>query len=369
MMIVSFVRKNLPQAMLMAFMLGLFSCSSRDQKNAEDVREAYVIPDSILKTLKIDTVKMGSLTNAIKFNGIVDFNPDKVANVFPMISGNVQDVKADLGSYVTQGQVLGVIKSAEMANYDATLVNAETNMTLNASLLARQKEMAKSGLASQVDVTTADVGYQQAVAAKNAAQKILSINGNNRQGEYLIKAPISGFIVQKNITNGMSIRPDNANNLFTISDLKEVWVMANVYEANIDKVHQGDEVDVTTITYPDKVFKGKIDQLMNTLDPANRVMKMRVILPNPDYKLKPQMFATVTVNQHLDQEAISIPASALVFDHSQYYVVIYKGPRDIQLRSVELLSANNNNAFIKSGLSLGERVIASDALLIYGALN
>lgn len=368
-MIVSFIKKNRLHITIAAVVLCLTSCSPKENDNSEDTRGAYIIPDSVLKTIKIDTVKMAPLTNSLKFNGTVDFDPDKVANVFPLISGNVQNVNVELGAHVSQGQVLGVIKSAEIANYNSALVNAETNVKLNASLLEKQKEMAKSGLASQIDVTTATVNYEQAVAAKVAAQKVLSINGNSRQGEYLIKAPIDGFVVQKNITNGMAIRPDNGNNLFTISNLNEVWVNANVYEANIDKVHVGDEVDVTTITYPDQVYKGKIDQLMNTLDPTNRVMKMRVVLPNPDYKLKPQMFATVTVNEHLKREAISIPASALVFDHSQYYVVVYKSPKDVELRSVELLSSNNSTAFIKSGLSLDERVIASETILIYGALN
>lgn len=365
----NFIKGKLVQALITGISIGLFSCASKKSDENANQRSAYIIPDSVMKTLTIDTVKMANLSSSIKFNGVVDFNPDKVANVFPLISGNVQDIKVMLGDYVKAGQVLGVVKSAEVANYNAALTTAEANVKLNASLLARQKDMAQSGLASQIDVTTATVNYEQAVAAKVAAEKILSINGNNHQGEYLIKAPIDGFVVQKNITNGMAIRPDNANNLFTISDLKEVWVQANVYEANIDKVHQGDDVDVTTITYPDKVYKGKISQLMNVLDPTNRVMKMRVVLPNPDYLLKPQMFATVTVNQSLNQEAISVPVGALVFDHSQYYVIVYKSPKEVQIRSVELLTTNNTTAYIKSGLSLGEQVISTQAILIYGALN
>lgn len=249
------------------------------------------------------------------------------------------------------------------------MITAETNVKLNASLLAKAQEMAKSGLASQVDVTTAKVNYDQAVASKVAAEKILSINGNNLNGEYQIKSPIEGFIVQKNVTNGMAIRSDNGNNLFTISDLKDVWVQANVYEANINNVHEGDEVDVTTITYPDKVFKGKIDKLMNILDPTNRVMKMRVVLPNPGYMLKPQMFATVTVNNGTQQDAISVPNKALIFDNSKYYVLVYKGAKDVEIRAVDIISANGNTTYIKSGIQPGEMVIGSQAILIYGALN
>ena len=355
-------------SILIAGSVILSSCSSKDT-TAEDNRAAYEIPDSLLRTLTIDTVKMSNLTNSFKFNGVVDFDPDKVANIFPLISGNVQNITVDMGDYVKAGQVLGVVKSSEIANYNAALVNAQTNVKLNASLLARQEEMAKSGLASQVDVTTAKVNYEQAVATETAAEKILSINGNNLHGEYDIKSPVDGFVVQKNVTNGMIIRPDNNTNLFTISGLKEVWVQANVYEANINNVHEGDSVEVTTLTDPGKIYYGKINKLMNTLDPTNRVMKMRVVLPNPDYKLKPQMFATVTVSNSLNKQAVSVPFSALIFDHSQYYVLVYHSKKDVRITPVEVISTNNKTAYIQSGVEPGEEVIASQAILIYGALN
>ncbi|MFX5884882.1 efflux RND transporter periplasmic adaptor subunit, partial [Acinetobacter baumannii] len=85
-----------------------------------------------------------------------------------------------------------------------------------------------------------------------------------------MRSPINGFIVQKNVTNNIAIRTDNSAAIFTISDLKNVWVQANVYEGNINLVHLGDEVDVKTISYPDKVFKGKIDKMLNVLDPNSK---------------------------------------------------------------------------------------------------
>ncbi|MHA4875431.1 efflux RND transporter periplasmic adaptor subunit, partial [Enterococcus faecium] len=83
-------------------------------------------------------------------------------------------------------------------------------------------------------------------------------------------------------------------------------VQANVYEGNINLVHLGDEVDVKTISYPDKVFKGKIDKMLNVLDPNSKVMKIRVILPNDSYLLKPQMFATVIVNNKVSSKMLAI---------------------------------------------------------------
>jgi cobalt-zinc-cadmium efflux system membrane fusion protein len=321
----------------------------------------------MLKDTVIDTVSMSTVTNSAKFNAIIDFNTDRVANIFPLISGNVQDVTVKQGDFVTKGQILGTIRSGEIAGYSAALITAENN--LNEAVLRRTEELAQSGLASQIDVTTAKVGFEQARAALTAAQRVMKINGDDSKGEYKIKSPVDGFVVQKTITNGMAIRTDNGNSMFTISDLKDVWVQANVYEANINKVHEGDEVYVTTLTNPDKIYRGVVDRLMNTLDPTNRVMKMRVVLPNPGYELKPQMFANVTVNSATNQQAITVPESALVFDHSQYYVVVYNGPKDVKIRSVNVLSINGSKAYIKSGISLGERVIASQTILIYAALN
>ena len=348
--------------------ISLFSCKSKD--DSADVRQPYVIPDSLMRTLTIDTVKKTNFSYSIKFNGIVDFNTDKVVNIFPLISGNLQNVSVMPGDHVNAGQTLGVVKSAEVANYNSALINAEASVRITAKQLEQQKELFQSGLASQVDITSAQANYDQAVAAKIAAEKILSINGNNKNGEYFIKSPISGFIVQKNVTNGMAIRTDNSAPLFTISDLKNVWVQANVYEENISKVHEGDPVDVSTISYPDKIFKGHVNKLMNVLDPTNKVMKMRVVLDNPGYLLKPAMFATVTVNKtEPQQQAISISSGALIFDHSQYYVIVIKGKKDVQIRSVEVIGINGKVAFIKSGLQPGEHLVSTNALLIYGSLN
>ncbi|MGZ3925465.1 MAG: efflux RND transporter periplasmic adaptor subunit [Mucilaginibacter sp.] len=320
--------KNSIGMLTASFMLfNLFSCKSNEQES--EVRKPYVIPDSLFQKLAVDTVKTSNISYAIKFNGIVDYNTDKVAN------------------------------------YNAALTTAETNVRLSAKLLDQQKDLFKSGLASQVDITTAEVSYEQAVAAKIAAEKILAINGNNKNGVFEVKSPVDGFLVQKNVTNDMAVRADNGGNMFTISDLKDVWVQANVYESNINSVHEGDPVEVTTNTYPDKVFKGKVGKLMNVLDPTTKVMKMRVVLDNPGFALKPQMFATIAISNSVNKKATAVSSGALIFDNSQYYVIIIKGKNNIELRPVEVITNNGKTAYIKSGLEPGDRVVGADALLMY----
>lgn len=353
-----------------ALLLTLLAATCRPASPPEQTEAPFELSDQQLQTLAVDTVRYGQVTEELKFNGLVNFNPDKVANIFPLISGIAQNVNAKLGDYVRAGQVLGTVRSSDVANFDNAVAQAKAQVAVTKKQLQQQQDLFGSGLASQVDVTAAQANYDQAVAALLAAQRVLNVNGNSQNGQFTIKAPISGFIVQKNVTNGMAIRTDNGAPLYQISDLKNVWVEANVYEENIDKVHPGDSAQVTTLAYPDKVFRGRVGATLNVLDPNSKVMKIRVVLSNPNYLLKPQMFATVRLTHaQPDQKALAVKSSTLVFDHSQYYVVVMTGGKRVQLRPIDLIGINGPTAYVKAGLKPGERLVASDALLIYGALN
>jgi cobalt-zinc-cadmium efflux system membrane fusion protein len=345
-----------------------FSCNDPDKKNAGE-KDKYTIPDSVMRTLQIDTVHTEPLENSITLTGKVGFNEDQVVPIFPMVSGNVQEIKVNLGDYVKKGQVLAVIRSSEMAGFSNDLVNAETNVNIAEKTLEKTKDMYHSGLASLTDSLTAEVGYQQAKSELNRVKRVLNINGGNTQGDYVVRSPINGFIVQKLVTNNMVIRGDNNTNLFTISDLHNVWIQANVYESNISLVHTGDRVDVSTLAYPGRIFKGRVDKILNVLDPTNKVMKVRIVLANPDYLLKPEMYASITVTNKENRQALSIAKEALIFDHSQYYVLIFGGPADVRITPVQVINTVGDRTFIATGLNSGDRVIASQAILIYEALN
>ncbi len=329
----------------------------------------YVIADSLLKTLAIDDVTECPEVNSLTLTGKVSFNEDKVNRIYPMVSGVITGVRVQLGDYVQKGQTLGVIKSMEMAGYGSDLVTAKTNSLVAQKNMDAAEDMYKSGLMSEKDYVSAQEMYKQAQAQLQRSTEVLQINGGNTSGEYIVRAPISGFIVEKNINNNMSIRSDNATNLFTISDLKNVWIIANVYESNISEIKLGDSADVTTLSYPDRVFRGKVDQVLNVLDPTNKVMKVRVVLPNPDYALKPEMFASVHVTTPTGNNAICVPSSALIFDQSRYFILIYNSPSDVRIERVDILGSNGNRTYIKGNVQPGNKVIASNAILIYQALN
>ncbi len=353
---------------LYAVILFAISCKN-ESKEVKLVKTAYVIPDTLLQKIKIDTVKKSQLVSSITLTGMVDFDQDHQVNIYPLVSGNIQDLSVQLGDHVEAGQVLATVKSSEMATFSSNLNVAEASVRGTKRQLDASKELFSSGLNTQLDVSNAQVNYDQALSQLELVKRVLKINGNSTNGDFVIKAPISGFIVQKNITNSTAIRADNGSNLFTISDLKNVWVNANVYESNISKVHLGDEVDITTLSYQGRVFKGKINKILNVLDPASKVMKLRIVLSNPDYALKPQMFTTISVKNKEDKKAISIPSQALIFDHSQYYVLLYKGKGQAVITPVNVLNIASDRVYLNSGVNEDDRIIGSDTLLIYDELN
>ncbi|MDR3712570.1 MAG: efflux RND transporter periplasmic adaptor subunit [Puia sp.] len=353
---------------LAVFSLLLQACETTEKKPTDD-KSKYVIPDTVMQSLKIDTVSTSQLINAITLTGKVGTNDDNVIPVYSLVSGNVQDIKVLLGDYVNAGQVLAVVKSQEMAQYSSDLLNAQTNLRIAETNLLKTKDMYKSGLASMTDSLTAEITVQQARAELTRVGKVLKINGGNTQGDFVVRAPISGFIVQKSATNNMTIRGDNSTSLFTISDLKNVWIQANVYESNISLIHAGENVDVTTLAYPGKVFKGKIDKVMNVLDPTSKVMKVRVVLPNADYALKPEMYASITVSDKENRQCLSVPSTAVIFDHSQYYVLVFNSKSDVKITPVKVLNAVGEKTFIEAGVNQGDKIISSQAILIYDALN
>lgn len=343
------------------------SCKSDPQNTAG--RQKFVISDSLLRTLQIDSITKCQMISTLTLTGKVTFDEDKVARIYPMVSGNISNVNAQLGDYVQKGQKLGVINSAEMAGYGSDLATSEANLLISKKNLEASEDMYKGGLLSQKDFVTAQELYKQSESQLKRSGEVLRINGGNMQGEFVVKSPISGFIVEKQINNNMAIRNDNNNIIFTISDLKDVWIMANVYESNISQVHLSDSVEVTTLSYPGKIFYGKIDQILNVLDPTNKVMKIRVVLSNPGYSLKPGMFASVTAINRSNYNALCVPSSTLIFDQSQYFILVYKNQKQVNTMPVQVISTHANKSYITGNVQEGNRVIASDAVLIYNELN
>ena len=315
-----------------------------------------------------DTVDPRPVVDELKLIGKVTFDQDKVVKLFPMVSGNVLEVNVSLGDHVSKGQVLAVVHSAEIAGQENDIVAAQANLAMAEKNLAATEGLYRSGIASEREYLSAVKETEKSRSELNKVKTILSINGGS-QSDYIIKSPVSGYIVEKFINPDMQIRPDNTTNLFTISDLSRVWVLANVYESDIAGIAEGEKVRITTLSYPDKIFNGTIGKIYNVLDPDNKTMKVKIQLENPGNLLKPEMFANVIVEQVKNESMLAVPANSVVFDRNKYWVLVYSGPCDVQTRQIEVVKSSGAYSYIRTGVKPGERIIVSRQLLIYNALT
>ena len=360
------IKLSLAFIALLGMLFSFSSCSGDKKEKKEDVNE---ISDSLIKNMTVGIAKTTQVRSEIKLTGKVTADQSKQLDVFALVAGTVKDVNVELGDYVQKDQVLAVIHSGDVADYERQYVEASSTYEEAKKAKEIAEDMYASKLISSGDYLQAKQEFNKADAALTKAKEMKKIYNVSNTSDYLVKAPISGFIIDKKINRDMQIRPDNGDNIFTISQLTDVWMMANVYETDINKVKEKDTVAVTTIAYPDTVYKATIDKVYNILDPQSRVMKVRVKLDNPGYLLKPDMYGNVVVNYAEPRKMITISSSALVFDNSSNYVLIYKGGKNFIVQKVDVYKTIGPKAYIKSGVNENDRIVTSNQLLIYNTLT
>ncbi len=365
------MKYSLSVCILCAAIGHLSSCKS-GLTDIPATNEKVCISDSLWRMIKIDSAQQQFQPEELKLSGEISFDDNKVLKVFPISGGQVLDVKATTGMYVQKGQVLAIIKSADItANY-ADLSNAEKDMAI-----ARKQEetihtLFDNGIASEKEYLEAKENLQKSSTSVRKMQESIAINGGGHtlpNGQYAVVAPLSGFVVEKNINQGAFIRPDNGSPLFTIGDISEVWVWANVYETDIAKVREGFEANVTTLAYPDSVFRGVVDNVSATLDPVTKVMRIRIKLSNKGKALKPEMFANIKIGNQSRTQRTTLPASAILSDNGKEYVIVYKDRCQLELRSVHSLTTINGLTYLQEGVQAGEKVISQNQLLLFNALK
>ena len=122
------------------------------------------------------------------------------------------------------------------------------------------------------------------------------------------------------------------------------------------------------MSYPDKVYDGKVDMISQVLDPESKVMKVRIVLDNDDMLLKPDMFAKVIVDNKEGQQAICVPADAILSRDSKNYVVIYNNDSDLKVSEVSVIKTVNDKTYVSSGVDVGQKVVTKNELLIFNQL-
>lgn len=361
---------NLNNLGLYAFVISILSLTGCAETAIEsNEKQEYCVDEFMKEKIKIDTAFSAPVTETLALTGKVEHNPDKVINFVSPVGGLITNTFFTLGQEVQKGQLLAEIKSTELIGLLAQKRGHQSQILVAQRALESTQSLYQDKVASQKDLIEAQSNLEVLKAEMETLEAQLSLySASSERGVFQIKAPGSGIIVHKSIVPGTQISADG-DALFTISDLSDVWIMANVYAGNIAYIKANMSVDIQSLAYPDEVFSGKINALSQVFDTDERVLKARIVMNNANNKLMPGMLVDVLVEKVLDKSAIAVPTNALLFDNNQHFLLIYHTDCDIEMRSVNPFIQNTKLTFIDDRLQAGETVISKNHLLIYNHLK
>jgi len=342
-------------------------CKS-DTENKQ-IKQGFAMSNKMLSTSSFVEVTTQQLKNELNFFGKITADNKKLIEVYPLVGGNVTKVYVELGDYVKKGQLLATIRSTEVAGYEKDLEDAKNDLIVKKNNYKVIQELFEGKLNAERDVVEAKSEYEKALSQLNRIQETYQVYNMNKGAIYEVRAPMNGFIIEKKVNQDMLLRNDRSDNIFDIAEINDVWAVANINESDINNIKVGIDAAVTTLSYPEKIFTGKLDKIFNIIDPETKAMKAIIKLNNPGFILKPEMSATIKLSYNESKQMIAIPSNAIIFDKSKNYVMVFKDRSNIETRQIELFRQVGGLTYISNGLKNGEKIMTNNQLLVYDALN
>jgi membrane fusion protein, heavy metal efflux system len=350
---------------------GMTSFSAKGKKS--ETPQLFTIPENQLSHVQIITVEPGKLTRTLRLTGSVAFNGFKTTPVITQVGGPVSRILVVPGELVREGQPLLEVSSPDYSQLLATYLKARDTLRVATKNYERAQDLYAHHAIAERDLLQAESDQIQAQADMNAAEQAIKILGIKNpedlakaaasSAQIPLRAPIGGEIVERLVAPGQVIQAGSTQ-AFTISDTSTVWVLANIYQADLAYIHKGDAVSVQTDAYPG-TFHGMISYISPALDPTTRTLQARIVVDNPGDKLKRDMYVVVNVVAGTMQNAISVPDAAILRDdENQPFVYIALAPDRFGRRSVEIGENQQGRTPILKGLSPGDKVVADGSLFL-----
>ena len=311
----------------------------------------------------------------------IEATPDGQARVGPRIAGRVVAVNVTVGRAVSRGDSLAVIDSPDLGRAKADFIAALTSARVARETATREQALFDKKITSEREWRDAEAMAVKAETDKDAAENRLHALGVPdgdlariaSEGHYSstipVPAPISGVVVERAVTLGQMVQPSDT--LFTVMDLRQVWIVIDVYERNIGEVRNGQTVTVRVPSFSGVEFKGTVENVGPVVEAKTRTVKVRVALPNPKGSLRPGMFATVVVEgaTGVERTRVLVPSSAVQRDGDQALVFVPRGEREFEARKVKLGEELGEWFEVLSGLAEGEAVVTTGAFALKAELK
>ena len=349
-----------------ALAIMLAGCSSSpDQSSATPPVANVRLTKAQLAHIQLYTVVPVGYRQKIEAPGTVDFDNDQATSVVSPFTGPVTRIFVAQGQHVSKGQPLAMVASADVANAVASYRKAAVASANARRIAAADRDLAAHNGISEREAAQAQTDAASAEADRVAAAQALATlgagPGSGLNG--IIRAPVSGVIADKTVTPGQLLQAGSST-AFTVANLSQVWVLAQVVPDDLSKVGAGDAatIDPGNGTGP---FHGTVQNIGSTVDPNTRAIVARVVAPNPGGLLKKQMYVDVSIESGRVSTGLLVPVSAILHDDENLpfiYVALPDG--SFARRHVTLGYRDDRNYDVTSGLASGDRIVSNGALFL-----
>ena len=345
-------------------------------------------PDSVLRldstSQRLAGVELLSVTSSdagvLIANGTITYDANRVSIVAPRVEGRVVSVRADLGQQVRPGTVLAVIESSEAGATRGDLERARANVDVARRNYEREKRLYEEQITPQKEMLDAEAAFRLSEADYNSALARLSAIGadGGTGATFGLSTPVGGTVVERNASPGLTVNP--STNLFTVADLRSVWITVDVYEGDYARVRTGAGAMVLPSALQGASFAGRVTYAGGIVDPASRTFKVRVEVSNAGLRLRPGMFAQVRIQTPRSSSpsastgsansSIVIPELAIQDVGGRQVVFVATGtPGAFVVRPVVVGSrAGSGMVAVTSGLSAGEMIVTKGAFQLKSEL-
>ena len=380
----SFVSGCLPAAVLLGFSFLLSGCHS--EQKSDDVPEAKVSGDTVI--MATNSSQLAALTIEpvgaeqpafVPLTGRLVWDEDATVRVFTPFAGIVRKLFVDVNQPVTNGMPLAEIQSPDFAQAQSDARKAASDLRRAHQNLARLRDLFEHGAAPRKDLESAEADYASAQAEKDRAETRLAIYGSTATSTnqaFLLPSPLTGILVERNVTPGQEIRPDQmlANvpqftaPLFVVTDPTRLWVWLDVTEMHLPLVHKGMELTIRSKAFPGQTFRGRLDLIGDSLDATTRTVRARGSVENASKLLKSELYVTVEVPDTVAM-SLQVPSKAVFLRENQYYLFLETGAGQFQRHAVTVGSERDGKVAILEGLKSGQRVVTEGCLLLQSLVD
>lgn len=355
----------------------LFAISCKNESSQKDTIQELIfkngqviVPESnpVCRKIKTERITEQEHSDGVVSAGTIQAIPNHYAEIASPFSGRITKSFIRLGQNISANSPLFEILSSDYFSVQKDYTDALNDVQLAEKNYRRQQDLVKHGVGIQKELDEAETDFKNkktSLSNASSALKVYNSKGGGIGSPLIVRAPISGEIISNTIVNGQYLKGD-ADPVIIIAELSKVWISGDVKEKDIRFVNTGDQVSVKVSAYPDRSITGKVYHINEIVDESTRSIKVLIECDNPDKKLKPGMYATVTFST-TPEKTIMIPVTALMQQDNTQYVWIKTGKNQFAKRSVTTGETDQKTVRITSGLQPGETIMTEGGIYMLDA--